>query len=57
MIDMEDDIVFCARTGRRIIDGNVVSIQRHDDKPRLIESDPIEPRPSDAKPIPENDDI
>ncbi|TIX34108.1 MAG: hypothetical protein E5V37_00730 [Mesorhizobium sp.] len=63
MIDMAEDIVFCAKTGHRIVSGNVVPFPRDDWKPVPVPMVVLEPdrapRPKDkgAPAAPENDDI
>lgn len=59
MISMAEDIIYCARTGRRIVDDNVVSLSRFSDKPVLVPAyvEPTELAPVKARRVPENDDI
>ena len=55
---MAEDIIFCAKTGRRIFDGNVVSLSRFDAKPVPVPAeDEAKPLPVEVGLVPDNDDI
>ncbi|MES0042627.1 hypothetical protein [Mesorhizobium sp. M0091] len=56
MIAMTEDVVFCAKTGHRIVDDNVVSFPHLGPKPVPAEIE-TKPTPIEAAPVPENDDI
>ncbi|MER9212380.1 hypothetical protein NKI54_09930 [Mesorhizobium sp. M0663] len=53
---MAEEIIFCAKTGHRIVDDNVVPFPRRGPKPVPFE-DEAKPVPVDVEPAPENDDI
>ncbi|MES0016160.1 hypothetical protein [Mesorhizobium sp. M0036] len=53
---MAEDIIFCAKTGHRIVDDNVVPFPHLGAKPVSVES-ATKPTPIETAPVPENDDI